>query len=97
MQEERKKKKVFSRFPIDIKYLTDIPEYEIWEDSLTYWHTCDEQTIDECQKCKYKYLCGVSCAYKSLSNKGFTHKSNCSDFEMILKGSLEYKFIMGEI
>ena len=30
MQEVRKQKKVFSRFQIDIKYLTDIPEYEIW-------------------------------------------------------------------
>lgn len=30
MQEVRKQKKVFSRFQIDIKYLTDIPESEIW-------------------------------------------------------------------
>ena len=30
MQEVRKQKKVFSRFQIDIKYLTDIPEFEIW-------------------------------------------------------------------
>ena len=26
----RKQKRVFSRFQVDIKYLTDIPEYEIW-------------------------------------------------------------------
>ena len=30
MQEVRKQKRVFSRFQVDIKYLTDIPEYEIW-------------------------------------------------------------------
>jgi len=29
-QEVRKQKKVFSRFQVDIKYLTDITEYEIW-------------------------------------------------------------------
>ena len=96
MQEERKQKIVFSRFPIDIKYLTDIPEYEIWEDSLTYC-TCDEQSIDECQICKNRYIYSAGCAYKALSKKGFTHKSNCSVFEMILKEFLEYKFIMGEI
>ena len=29
MQEVRKQKRVLSRFQVDIKYLTDIPEYEI--------------------------------------------------------------------
>ncbi|MCB5249282.1 MAG: SPASM domain-containing protein [Candidatus Cloacimonadaceae bacterium] len=71
--------------------------YKIWEDSLTHWHTRDVQNIDECQRCKYKYICGAGCAYKSQSKKGYTHKSNCSDFELILKEYLGYKSIIGEI
>ncbi|MGI6198308.1 MAG: radical SAM protein [Candidatus Cloacimonadaceae bacterium] len=71
--------------------------YEIWEDNLTHWHTRSVQTIDECRSCKYKYICGAGCAYKSYSKKGDTHKSNCSDFELILKEYLKYKSTIGEI
>lgn len=54
------------------------------------WHYHDVNSIENCISCKYKYICGTGCVFKSYSREKTLNAGNCSDFYNIIKLYLSY-------
>lgn len=57
---------------------------------IAHWRSRSIKNIEECQKCKYRLICGGGCTYKVLKCGTDIRRGNCADFYNIFKNYLEY-------
>lgn len=59
---------------------------------MNTWRNHSVKTISKCRNCKYKFICGGGCVFKSFSHNHSLDKGNCAEFYNIIKLYLEYLY-----
>lgn len=59
-------------------------------DKIKIWNNHDVNNIEKCINCKYKYICGTGCVYKSYTFNGTLNSGYCSNFYENIKLYLSY-------
>ncbi|MDO4662839.1 MAG: SPASM domain-containing protein [Tissierellia bacterium] len=67
-------------------FRNDMIDYE----KIRNWHSHDVNNIYKCSTCKYKYICGTGCVFKSYLKNGNLNCGNCSEFYNIISLYLSY-------
>ena len=58
--------------------------------NIAKWHNRKINKIEECIKCKYRFVCGGGCSYKAHLNQGTFQKGNCAPFKENIRIFLDY-------
>ncbi|MBO6232968.1 MAG: radical SAM protein [Clostridia bacterium] len=58
--------------------------------NIAKWHNRKINKIEECIKCKYRFVCGGGCSYKAHLNHGSFQKGNCAPFKENINIFLDY-------
>lgn len=61
------------------------------EEKLDVWRNHNVNNIISCVNCRYKYICGAGCVFKSYIKKQNLNSGNCSPFYENIRNSLEFE------